>query len=407
MRYAYPQYFESKSRFLTYGVVHKAMINAGHEIIESLKDCDAVLVSLCDMLDLKELRRIRALTDKPIIAGGHYAFNYWSTKIYCDMVWIGEVYDFADCKTLEDVADSKHCYTGDDSKQLYASQRVDWSDVPIVQISKTRAYYWAGIGCKNKCAFCFTSWTHKHQNNSDKNIASAIAACKRRKVYLMNVSNEYDSDNESRTKDMLLSDYVKTPVSGSLIRCGIEFAQEETRRTKGKPISDDDIFKSIQKSNIDKINMRLFYIAGYEPISAYDEHINKLAKMMDKARNKHLIHLSFTNLQYQNYTPLYDERLGHNPDNYIDITNTKGWYDVLRRCSTHVFVSHPSPYQHVACRMGVEGSTSREQAEFWWSMLNKKKTTPKMTAYKALMDSGVLDTPKRKLNVETGEIKVL
>ncbi len=115
----------------------------------------------------------------------------------------------------------------------------------------------------------------------------------------------------------------------------------------------------------------------------------------------------FNNLQYQNYTPLYKERKNINPDNYINHHDTKRWYDLLRQKSSHILIGAPSPFQHVACRMGLELSTSIEQAEFWFDMFNKKNKMTKRQSYDALFASGVLDTPRRKLNINTGQITIV
>ena len=46
MRLCFPQYFESKSRFLTYTIVGKALTDAGHELSPTPDGCDAVLFSM-------------------------------------------------------------------------------------------------------------------------------------------------------------------------------------------------------------------------------------------------------------------------------------------------------------------------------------------------------------------------
>jgi len=406
MIYAFPQYFNSGSRFLTYNVVAKALIAEGHKITENINDADAVLYSCCDVMDLKGLRKLRKETSKPIIAGGAYAFNYWSLKLYCDLVWIGEIYEMAELKTLEDINDSPHCYNGTE-KDLYAAQLIKWDRVPITQIKKTSAYYWGGVGCSHKCSFCFTSWTHKHETNNKAYIEKARRICQAKKINLMVVSNEYDYDSKTKTKDMLLTNYLRIPVTGNFVRCGIEFADEQTRKAKAKAITDKEIFMAIQKAKAENLSLRFFHITGYEPLSSWERYIDRFGNYLNIVKNNRLIHLMFNNLQYQNYTPLYKERKSINPDNYIDHTDTKRWYDLLRQRSSHILLGAPSPFQHVACRMGLELSTSIEQAEFWFDMFNKKNKMTKRQSYDALFASGVLDTPRRKLNINMGQITIV
>ena len=406
MIYGFPQYFESKSRFLTYTVVASALKKAGHTVTDDVDNCDAVLFSMCDVMDYTDLVKMRGRTDKPLIVGGSYAFNFRSAILYCDMVWIGEIYEFADCKSLAEISDSASCYLGDNSKKLIASLRIDWDKVPVCQIAPKKCYYWGGVGCKNKCRFCFTSWTHKHNINDKNRIAQAKEEAKNRKLFLNICSNEYEDADGGKTMDMMLKDYIKTPVSGaSMVRLGIEFATEETRLKNGKHITDDMLYASIQKMNIDNVTLRFFHIAGYDSLEDWNNYIDILCKMVDRHPNKRLLHLMFNNLQYQNYTPLYDERKNINPENYIDVTNTKAWFDKMRQHSRHVLIGAPSPFQHVACRMGIEGATEKGQIDFWLSKIKSaKRKMTKDEAYKALFDTGVLETEKLRFDFKTGAI---
>lgn len=51
MKLCFPQYFESKSRFLSYTVVQSAFVKAGHEIVPEMDDAEAVLFSMCDVVE--------------------------------------------------------------------------------------------------------------------------------------------------------------------------------------------------------------------------------------------------------------------------------------------------------------------------------------------------------------------
>ena len=250
----FPQYFESKSRFLSYTVVAKALMQAGHEVVPTDDRCDAVLFSICDATEFRRLVRCRrGHPGKTLIVGGAFAFNFWACSLYADGVWVGEVFDMADCRTVDELLASPHCYTGGDNLPT-ASQRIDWARVPVAQISRKSCYYWGGNGCKNKCRFCFTSWTRPHDVNSPMRIRRAQQMCRKRGVHLMVSSNEYENDPGSSTFDMLLRDYIETPVKANVVRLGVEFAEEDTRGRIGKPMSDNDIFHAIQKAEREKSN---------------------------------------------------------------------------------------------------------------------------------------------------------
>lgn len=405
MKLYFPQYFDSASRFMTYTIVYRIMTAAGHEIVDSPEGCDAALYSMCDVMDYPGLVKLRNAVGKlPIVAGGAYAFNFWSASIYADYVWVGEVFEMAECRTLADLADSPHTYTRG-GKIPTASTYIDWARVPVCQIAPKKAYYWGGVGCKNKCRFCFTSWTHIHQTNTPERISKAKETARKHKVHLMIASNEYEDGTGGTTQDMLLVDYIKRPVKANVIRCGIEFATEQSRAHMGKRISREDIYKAIQKMNTDGVALRLFHISGYDALSDWDQYIEDLCEMFRRHPNERLLILMFNNLQYQNYTPLYAERRSIDPARYIDNTTTKAWYDRLRQYSQHVMVGPPSPFQHVACRMGVELSREREQVDWWLDKAkNPKKKLSVDEAYRALFDTGVLDTPAYRFDFKTGAI---
>lgn len=408
MRYAMPQYFESKARFLSYTVVHHALVGAGHEVVEDIDaSVDAVLFSMCDVTEYPKLRKMyKRANGIPLIVGGAYAFNFWSAALYSDGVWVGEVYEMAECRTIDELLSSPHCYTGGDRLPT-AAQRIDWDRVPIAQISPTKCYYWGGAGCKNRCRFCFTSWTHRHSVNDPARIRKAQEIAKAKKLHIMVASNEYENDPGAKTFDMMLVDYVRTPVKASSVRMGVEFATEDVRARCGKAMSDNDIFHALQKAQGERVSLKLFHITGYEPLDDWERYIDKLGLMAEQAGYNKLLWLGFNNLQYQNYTPMYAARKSIDPERYIDIRKTREWYDRLRQHMPSVLVGAPSTFQHVACRMGVELARDRAQVDYWLSMMAEpNRKLSKDGAYSALIDSGVLDTPPLMLNPNTGEIKI-
>lgn len=408
MKLCFPQYFESKSRFLSYTVVRTALVNAGHEVVHDMDGVDAVLFSMCDVMEYRDLMKMRKRAEgKFLIVGGAYAYNFWSAILYCDAVWVGEVYDMADCKTLDEILDSPHCYTGGDVLPV-ASQRIDWAAVPLAQIDNRRCYYWGGTGCKNHCHFCFTSWTHKHQVNDHARIQKAMRMAKKKKLHIMVSSNEYENDPGASTFDMMLKDYIKVPVKGGkVVRCGIEFPTDETRKKMGKPLTINDISKALQKAAHEKVSLRFFHITGYNDLSEWDDYINQLCYILDRINYTSMFQLGFNNLDYQNYVPLYKERWQIDPDKYSTADMIRGWRNRLRNCTPHVFCISSSSFQHACCRMGIMLSMNKDQVDFWTSMIvnpNKKLTVS--SAYKALFDSKVFETPPLLLIPSTGEIRI-
>jgi hypothetical protein len=394
MNYAFPQ-LSNESMFISRRVVQRELIRAGHTVTTEIsRDTDAVLFSACDVMDMPDLVKLRKETSRPIILGGQYAYNYWSAKIYSDIVWLGHIFDFAELRSVEEIATHRAAYTGDDAKLLVSSQRVEYDKIPVTQTAPKKAYYLGGVGCSNHCAFCFTSWVNNHTENDPDKIRAAVSLAKKKKLHLMVVSNSYTDDPELKTKDMLVRDYLKAPVSGNVLRLGIEFATEQSRARMKKPISKDELFATIQKAQRENLSLRLFHIAGYDSLDDWELYIDDMCQMLDRAKYSRLLHLKFTNLQYQNYTPLYAERYGIDPSRYIDSKITRRWFDKLRQYTKSVLVGPPSPFPHVAARMGVELAQNKDTFDFWLSHLKNRKLTTEQ-AYAELLKSGVLDTQRR------------
>lgn len=408
MKLFFPQYFESKARYQTYVVVKTALEKAGHEVVNELRGCDAVLFSMCDVTEYRKLMELRRRTEGyPLIVGGAYAFNFWSAKLYSDAVWVGEVFDMADCRSVEDMFASQYCYTGG-IELPRASQRVEWDDIPVVQTDKNGCYYWGGVGCKNKCRFCYTSWTHNHLKNKEENLRRAKELARKNGKFIMITSNEYDNDPTAMTFDMLLKDYIRIPVkAGKTIRMGVEFATEESRRKNGKPFSRNDLFKALQKSNAERTSLYLFHITGFDSLSDWETYIEEMYIMLKSIGTKRMLSLGFNNFQYQNYTPIYAERRNIDPDKYSTREDIARWREKLAMSGATIWAYPPMPFQHVCCRMGIELSTNKDQVDFWSNMIiNAKKKMSVEQAYKYLFDSGVLDTPHLKMNIRTGEIRI-
>ena len=104
MKLYFPQAENVDTLHYTYQVVATAFRRRGHEIeTADPAGCDAALFSICDVTEMARLKRFKKSLDIPVIVGGSYAFNYWSAILYSDAVWLGEVYDMADCKTVADI----------------------------------------------------------------------------------------------------------------------------------------------------------------------------------------------------------------------------------------------------------------------------------------------------------------
>jgi hypothetical protein len=278
---------------------------------------------------------------------------------------------------------------------------------PMVRTSKKRVYYWAGVGCRNKCRFCLTSWTNRAQTNSEKN----INAVERKSPYSVKfICNETQHDpKKSTVQDMLMIDVAKgVKLNSKLIRVGVEFATEETRKRYGKSITTKQIKAGIIQANRQGKDLQIFYITGINTYEEWMEHINKIYCYMQKdLRPK--IYLKFTNLGYQQGTPLFKERYDINIDNYFGGEFTKTIYDKVRmtnQCVRTFMLKYPA---HALWRTGASLAITENQYEVYKKLKNSKDLD---LMYRTLYESNVIHTDYEEMglidykDIHRGKLKV-
>jgi len=281
----------------------------GHEIVPAI-EADCILISLNDIMSIYDLEKARIqYRGKTIIAGGHAACHFKLLKIFADVVWVGHCFEFFKCNSLAEIKSHKSSYIKD-GKIVEASQYIDWNIVPMIQQSKNSVYFWAGVGCKNKCSFCLTSWTNRHQLNTDSNIKKACILANKHKYNINIVSNEYAEDIgikiKSHVKDMMIKDVDKLKAKDvNMIRCGIEFAAPENRKKYGKYFTDEQFIKLVNKCHELKIELNAFCLIGIDTQQQWEEFFNSLPIINSISPR---IIFKFTTLEILQHTPLYKKR---------------------------------------------------------------------------------------------------
>ena len=357
----------------------------------------------------KKMRKVKVAAIQPIITGGNYTYNYWSAILYSDAVWIGHIFEFAVLNSIEDIFESKYYYTGNTGKDLHTSRYIDWSMVPVCKLSKKNAYYWGGVGYKNKCRFCMTTWTSQYNQNSDENIFNAKSFIESKRLRASIVNNLYNREFVSASQSMILEDYLKTIKMDRItrkIRLGVEFANEETRKKQNKPITNRQIGQAFYKAGRDNDNLKFYFISGYEPIQEWKDFFYEIGSIVEVSGHRTHIDYKFTSLTYEPYTPLYDEVKDINPDYYF-VSDT---YDELRNILWETSLNRPRVYigqsfNNVACDMGIQLSSTKEQLDFWLRARSKVYKSSRKSFYDALFDSGVLNLPRHEIDTSGKIIK--
>jgi len=284
--------------------------------VEDIDGDTIILVSICTLDSIPPLKKIRAkYPDNLIITGGQFAFNFPTLLIYSDLCVVGEGFEALKCKSLKELKALKCVAWKGKEELIEPSAFIDWKYVPACQTKQGIYYYWKGVGCRNKCGFCFTSWTKKHQENDQRRVKAAAAAVKKKGSGLILISNEYDDDVAVKVKDMMLKQFMETKLPAGnpkLIRLGIEFATEEIRKKYGKPFTNEVFYSALDKAAEEMKDLNLFFITGLEPLQKVTDLLTSYKRMGTKPK----IFVKLTNINYQQYTPIHKERFNINIDNY-------------------------------------------------------------------------------------------
>jgi len=306
-------------------LLHLASSN-GHTI-EMARD-SVILASLCDVTEMMSLERIRAkYPGSVIIAGGHLAkIGAKAMGLFADAVWVGHAFEFFRCQSLDEIYRHPSCYVPGKDKQVAASTSIDWRQCPAIQTDKRRFYVFGGAGCRGKCSFCLTSWTEPHQERPG---AATLVGKLRPKIGKGNsikiISNAYTSElGDDLVQDMMLKDVLKVRSNDKrkLIRCGVEFATEASRRKHAKPIKDEEIRQAVAYAERLNLDLQFFLIGGRDTREDWERFVEVIPPS-DAMRPR--VFFKWTNLEYQQKTPLWSEVSDIDFGRYLDRSFTD-WF---------------------------------------------------------------------------------
>jgi hypothetical protein len=340
-----------KKQLYTAKLISHLIREYGHE--EKLADDSVILASLCDVTELPWLGKLRQKYPKNrIISGGHFSkIGANAMLLHSDLVWVGHIFTLLKCKTYDEVLTCGAAYAklGQGCKADY---EIEWSKCPAIQVDPKRFYLWGGVGCKNKCKFCLTSWTEPHE--ARPNIEQVVCKAKRqigKKGSLKVISNAYsDKLGDDLVQDMLLRDMLKIRDNKKrkLIRCGVEFATEEMRKKNGKPISDIEITSAINHAREMNFELQMFMIGG---LSTWAEWMSFIELIPEGDDMKPRIFIKFTNLEYQQKTPLWQECQSANFGNYLTTQFSKDFFATAAHKNKRVRVLPAKYPAHAIWRM--------------------------------------------------------
>jgi hypothetical protein len=319
----------------------------GHSLVMS-EDADIIGITVCDVNDVAFVRKLRdQFPSKKIAIGGHAAVYYKLFLPFVDFINIGHGFEFFRCQSIYEITALNCVVSHTSTPPYYASEVIDWTLFPIANVTKQQRYYVGAFGCKNKCKFCLTSWTHKHQRNP----YAQAALAKYPNITL--VSNDSEGTQDRMTQSITATDFIKrhTLKKYGIYRIGIEFATEQQRKKYGKPF-DDALFIEIFKKAIKYgVRLKLFCISGISTKDEWDALFSKIPTIYSTTG----IEVKFTNLNYEMFVPLRSDRENLSPDNFFDSKSTKQF---ISRHKMRAF-----PLKSMPCMSPLE--TMRKTALCW------------------------------------------
>lgn len=326
---------------------------------------DVELVSICDPDEFGLL--LQPKTNKYRILGGAESFYENLYKPFVDAIVVGEGFQFfKDYKTsqnIESVLSESYIYTGTEG-QITASDYVDWDFCPFIRVGKKKVMILGGRGCHNKCKFCYTSWTTKHQIPPAFNL--------NKPGYMVNVisnDNVGAVNQKTSVKSITVKDYLKMSEKEArntrVYRFGIEALSENMRKKIGKPIKDKEIKAVFNISKKIGHELMFFIIAGLEPQEKFLGFLDNLG--YDPSLKPKVI-IKGTYFNPCLHTPMkgYDVRGLYQWD--------KQWiYGKLKSYSPRLKLNLRADMGYSLWRAMFHRTRNKEETLFLWKLRNKQK----------------------------------
>jgi hypothetical protein len=278
-------FVSAETDFYTSAWLREAARRHGVPLAAEQDDATAFWVTVSDVEDLANLRRVKAIAKgRPVVVGGLEATTgNGAVMAFADIVVAGEGEEFVAAWGAGglDAASALSCVAtkADPWRAVVPSTLVDFSTAPVVQATKSCWYMLAARGCPQHCNFCFTSWATKCQQAPLPVLQRAVNSLHRAdpKAALTYITN-YSQGLPGRKRgaqSFLVKDFLAKPdeTKGlTMIRLGVEGTSEQRRAWFHKPIPDDDLRSAIALARDRHLQAELFFIVGFADDQENWEH---------------------------------------------------------------------------------------------------------------------------------------
>lgn len=272
-----------------------------------LAEKDIEFVSLCDVEDLKLL--FAPKTRGVRIVGGSYSFHAQLLGTMSDAVCVGEGQEFFDTAKNKglDTALSLPCIYTPEKKTVIASSKIEWERFPPIKTNAMKVMVVAERGCHNKCKFCYTSWTTKHQCRPKTNYVYPGHM-----IHLISNDNEQTMNQRTSVRSITAKRYLAMTKGESKLcrfyRIGLESFSEATRKFLGKPALNDEIREIIHVATKENHELQFFIIAGIDPQESIEEFLEQCGGAVGLKRRPGIF-IKVTGFNPCLYTPMAGQDL--------------------------------------------------------------------------------------------------
>jgi len=345
------------------------------ENIEVVTDpvlCDFVFVSLYDITVFDRLYKAKQLFKQPIVCGGDVA-KLDIVLNYADYIVRGEAYNFIEelgkLKNNEDIINIPNVWTS--NKKGTIDYKIKYSKNPIIKASPKTYYYYGGKGCPQKCKYCFYSHNNEYSQIPKDYVIKALKKIpKSGKLYLTSAYFPYPEINDYLLKklgmiDLKNSHYLKKRFPCRSFRMGIEFFTEGKRKQMGKPIKNEKITETVNKSLEWKHEIVMYMMAGLEQQEDMYQFISLFPEYHKTYSPRITIHFQY--IDFNENTPLENINVTQRYD--FDTKLLQKEFNLKNR---RVRVG-PIKYKAFSTyRTLLQRTKTKDETEFIYSMRNEK-----------------------------------
>lgn len=301
-RYVYKFFvFKNKTNLKEYSVRLIEHLLRDNIVIDP-SQADYVLVSLCDISEVGDITKAKAL-GRPVISGGMVS-EYPIVNELSDYVWHGEIYDFADNVKNGVKLHEMDCITTKNNRKLKISQRINWAVNPIIKVGGRAMYYYVSKGCPVRCKYCYIGNVRDYQFVPKMRYEIALDRAGRN---LMPIAayNPYGVPGGSNIGETLLKKYIEgfCGKSPKMIRSGVEFVTDRLSAGLAKGVTIDHFCEAIKRSKSEGTKLILYFIAGLETQESIELFFSKLP--IDYITTP-VVNIVFTYIDPQPFTPMQD-----------------------------------------------------------------------------------------------------